>query len=643
MNTIGIFVNAYPYYQSRVPNGYVNGQDTGHSGNSPFRFAFINAGYQWTTELCNADTDGDGQSNGLELGDPCCVWTVGATPEFTYDISVAGDPYSVTMRPPCANNISPVPPLPSPPLPSPLPPPFPSPLPPLSPETPPPSPMFPELPPSSPPATPSSPQTSPPTSPILPPQCSEIHDYIVVGSGAGGSAAAAFLREQNASFTWFESGGDESHRLVEYPATDSQSYPRNMWEPTKLHTNTDRPLPYKIPLGTGGQTSHYVGVNYWTMRDTQTSLQMLPDEMDALEFVINRTLSRNVLCDTFDSRFHTHSRTNMEPAPDGTSVISLPMCLYGRCNASTCRLNDYMAASILGIADVENNWHRWSTYLEYGGSDIRLHHTALRLEYEGTRVTGVHVATPTSQFLSCASRAVLLACGVMGNVHILSESYPFFAQPVIVHVDMDIATRQDVCDAGSISGGTMHHPRFLSTFAACTVNGIKRLVYATPQAINSKVKGHVYRDINGTYSATINYDDPEIHETLWNDLESAAKDIFDINTITRPHDTRVQYASFHWTGDEDIVQRSRHHIYDNLFIADAMAITGVTSGWTSFNARVAGALAARRALDRSSSDNTCNNILNNYDQYCCRPPDNYVQITCDSLKKTYQKRECCPV
>ena len=31
----------------------------------------------WTTALCNADSDGDGVSNGAELGDPNCIWTAG--------------------------------------------------------------------------------------------------------------------------------------------------------------------------------------------------------------------------------------------------------------------------------------------------------------------------------------------------------------------------------------------------------------------------------------------------------------------------------------------------------------------------------------------------------------------------------------
>lgn len=35
-------------------------------------------GYDWTLELCQEDSDGDGQTNGEELGDPCCNWTVGS-------------------------------------------------------------------------------------------------------------------------------------------------------------------------------------------------------------------------------------------------------------------------------------------------------------------------------------------------------------------------------------------------------------------------------------------------------------------------------------------------------------------------------------------------------------------------------------
>uniref|UniRef100_K3X0X1 Temptin Cys/Cys disulfide domain-containing protein n=1 Tax=Globisporangium ultimum (strain ATCC 200006 / CBS 805.95 / DAOM BR144) TaxID=431595 RepID=K3X0X1_GLOUD len=78
-----------PAYRSRIPNGFnvPNVLAVGHSdsqGNSDslnaFGKAFDKAGKKWTVALCQADSDGDGQTNGQELGDPCCVWATGGTP-----------------------------------------------------------------------------------------------------------------------------------------------------------------------------------------------------------------------------------------------------------------------------------------------------------------------------------------------------------------------------------------------------------------------------------------------------------------------------------------------------------------------------------------------------------------------------------
>ena len=44
---------------------------------NPFGKDFYAAGMTWTEELCRVDSDGDGQSNGVELGDPCCLWAKG--------------------------------------------------------------------------------------------------------------------------------------------------------------------------------------------------------------------------------------------------------------------------------------------------------------------------------------------------------------------------------------------------------------------------------------------------------------------------------------------------------------------------------------------------------------------------------------
>merc|ERR1712060_697253 len=64
------------------------------------------AGYTWTEEFCLKDSDGDGQSNGLELGDPSCVWTVGATPQRSTDISHPGYKDSMTTAQSAANSTS---------------------------------------------------------------------------------------------------------------------------------------------------------------------------------------------------------------------------------------------------------------------------------------------------------------------------------------------------------------------------------------------------------------------------------------------------------------------------------------------------------------------------------------------------------
>lgn len=61
--------------------------------------AFAAAGHVWTLALCQADSDGDGQYNGLELGDPCCTWVSGgAAPAFSSDISHPGLASSITNR-----------------------------------------------------------------------------------------------------------------------------------------------------------------------------------------------------------------------------------------------------------------------------------------------------------------------------------------------------------------------------------------------------------------------------------------------------------------------------------------------------------------------------------------------------------------
>lgn len=95
--------DAYASFKSKIPNAdKVKGPDgedwpgVGHTragGGGPrnqFGKDFASAEYTWTKELCQKDSDGDGRSNGQELGDPNCVWKEGDQPTFEFGISHPG-------------------------------------------------------------------------------------------------------------------------------------------------------------------------------------------------------------------------------------------------------------------------------------------------------------------------------------------------------------------------------------------------------------------------------------------------------------------------------------------------------------------------------------------------------------------------
>lgn len=70
---------AYPQYNGNVPNGNAvppSALALGHPNGAtklytPFANAYVSNGRKWSRGLYIADSDGDGQSNGLKMGDPC--------------------------------------------------------------------------------------------------------------------------------------------------------------------------------------------------------------------------------------------------------------------------------------------------------------------------------------------------------------------------------------------------------------------------------------------------------------------------------------------------------------------------------------------------------------------------------------------
>lgn len=88
-------------FVARIPNG-ANVPDVkalghvdpnGDGARNAFGEGFDEAGYAWTAEFCQADSDGDGQTNGQELGDPCCEFnpSSNAVVRWTEGVSHPGD------------------------------------------------------------------------------------------------------------------------------------------------------------------------------------------------------------------------------------------------------------------------------------------------------------------------------------------------------------------------------------------------------------------------------------------------------------------------------------------------------------------------------------------------------------------------
>ncbi|KAE9045821.1 hypothetical protein PR003_g2188 [Phytophthora rubi] len=96
--------DARPSFVARIPNGngvsgvhalgHVN--PSGGGATNAFGSAFEAAGHQWTAGLCQEDSDGDGATNGEELGDPCCSWTPSAGSSSTLSPTHPGVPNSFT-------------------------------------------------------------------------------------------------------------------------------------------------------------------------------------------------------------------------------------------------------------------------------------------------------------------------------------------------------------------------------------------------------------------------------------------------------------------------------------------------------------------------------------------------------------------
>lgn len=102
-------VCGHPKYRKALPNASSREicAMLGHSKCIPgggtvnkFGSDFRAAGYKYTKAFCELDSDGDGVSNGAEMGDPCCKYSSGSghSPARSDDLSNPGDKSSIPKK-----------------------------------------------------------------------------------------------------------------------------------------------------------------------------------------------------------------------------------------------------------------------------------------------------------------------------------------------------------------------------------------------------------------------------------------------------------------------------------------------------------------------------------------------------------------
>ncbi|KAH3716267.1 dopamine beta-hydroxylase-like isoform X2 [Dreissena polymorpha] len=95
--TFVTLTSAYSSFRNSIPNGNnvrhpcnasltwagVGHENQGGGGaRNPFGIAWKANGLIWNSAMCMQDSDEDGRTNGMELGDPNCTWSSGKTPSF---------------------------------------------------------------------------------------------------------------------------------------------------------------------------------------------------------------------------------------------------------------------------------------------------------------------------------------------------------------------------------------------------------------------------------------------------------------------------------------------------------------------------------------------------------------------------------
>lgn len=204
------------------------------------------------------------------------------------------------------------------------------------------------------------------------------YDYIVVGAGTGGMAAARTLADRGAHVLVLEAGTDETFRLERYswqePGTpNAKSEPTSYYMPTKIYADTletktigDGPGndAYGIPLSVGGAAGHYHGVNFWYDVDIQHGLEL--DEAESTDlFSEHEYYALSQLECGFAEKNRctrsTHNMSTLRPRFILNRPVPYNVCLHGKCKKQSVPYSGIDTGSHKSVADEKQAEHQANT------------------------------------------------------------------------------------------------------------------------------------------------------------------------------------------------------------------------------------------------------------------------------------------
>mmetsp|Transcript_11989 Transcript_11989/g.20978 ORF Transcript_11989/g.20978 Transcript_11989/m.20978 type:complete len:1000 (-) Transcript_11989:38-3037(-) len=228
------------------------------------------------------------------------------------------------------------------------------------------------------------------------------YDYIVVGAGTGGMAAAQTLADRGAHVAVFEGGTDESFRLMHYawqePGTENaRGEPMSHYMPTKVFADTQETKPigdgganvYGIPYAVGGTASHYHGVNFWYDIDVKHGLEMDDLELTDLLTTVEDHALPHMKCGTAiddGCARATHNISTLKPRFILNRPVRYNVCMHGKCKrelqatakdnhnrehadcqGDTCDVNRLLLnqKSFTSFNGQMKDWFRVNTFYEY--------------------------------------------------------------------------------------------------------------------------------------------------------------------------------------------------------------------------------------------------------------------------------------